>query len=123
MRFLVITVCTWLGLGWGSLLPFPAEAQWIQVGLEFINSRASVLWLAQEKGFFTKEGIEVEVISIRGGTAGAQAITSGQVQFSLSAIAATIPAIAAGSDIVELMNLEPVPAYLPPHPRRRVEDL
>ncbi len=100
-------------LGWGLLLPGPpVEAQRIQVGQEFINSRTSVLWLGQEKGFFTKEGLEVEVVPIRGGTAGAQAMTSGQIQFSLSATAASIPAIAAGSDIVELMNFEPVTAYL-----------
>ncbi len=113
MRGVVIAFSVMCGVGWG--LPSPlraAEIQRVQVGLEFINSRASVLWLGQKQGFFAKEGIEVDVIAIRGGTVGAQAITSGQVQFSLSATAASIPAIAAGSDIVELMNFEPVVGYL-----------
>ncbi len=113
MRRVGIALSVLLGLGWGLVgVPRAAEAQRIQVGLEFINSRASALWLAQEQGFFAKEGIEVEVIPIRGGTAGAQAITSGQVQFSLSATAAIVAAIAAGADIVEVMNFEPVVAYL-----------
>src|SRR3990172_308209 len=99
-------------VGWGVLSTGAAEAQKIQIGLEFINSRSSVLWVCQEQGFFSKEGLDVEVIPIRGGTAGVQAITSGQIQFSLSATAAIIPAIAAGSDVVELANIEPVAAYL-----------
>jgi len=111
MRRFAIALGVLLGLGL-LVPPGPAEAQRVQIGLEFINSRASALWIGQEQGFFTKEGIEVEAISIRGGTAGAQAITSGQVQFSFSATAASIPAIAAGADLVEIMNLEPVVAYL-----------
>ncbi len=112
MRRVVIAFSVVCGVGWGLLSPLrAAEIQRVQVGQEFINSRTSVLWLAQEKGFFAREGIEVDIIPIRGGTAGAQAITSGQVQLSLSATAASIPAIAAGSDIVELMNFEPVVAY------------
>ncbi len=112
MSLLGVAVSMLLGLGLG-LVGFPraGEAQRIQIGLEFINSRASALWVAQEQGFFAREGIEVEVISIRGGTAGAQAVTSGQVQFSLSATAAIVAPIAAGVDIVEVMNFEPVVAY------------
>lgn len=113
MRRIAIHLSVVFGLACGVLCPLhTAEAQKIQVGLEFINSRASALWLAQEQGFFAKEGVEAEVVPIRGGTAGAQAITSGQIQLSFSATAAAIPAIAAGADIVELMNFEPVVAYL-----------
>ena len=101
------------GLVWGLLFPLHrAEAQKIPIGLEFVNSRASALWVAQEEGFFAREGIDVEVIPLRGGTVGVQAMTAGQIQLSFSATAASIPAIAAGMDIVELMNLEPVLAYL-----------
>ncbi len=100
-------------LGWG--LPHPvhaAEAQRIKIGLDFVNSRAAVLWICQEQGLCAKEGIEAEVIRIRGGTAAAQAVTSGQIQLSLSGTISSFPAIAAGSDIVELMNFEPVVSYL-----------
>lgn len=112
MRRILIGLSVWLGAG-ALLTPAgAAEAPRIQFALEFINSRAAVLWVAQDKGFFARERLQVDVIPIRGGTAGAQAITAGQVQFSLSATAASLPAIAAGSDVVELMNFEPVIGYV-----------
>jgi NitT/TauT family transport system substrate-binding protein len=58
------------------------------------------LWIAQEKGFFKEEGLDVEVKFISGNTITVQALLSGQIQASWGGAAAPISAIAGGGDVV-----------------------
>ena len=69
----------------GFILPFPASAQErIRLGLSSISATNGSVWVAEEKGFFKKQGVDVEVIVIGGG--GARVISSliaGEIHFSV----------------------------------------
>ena len=80
-----------------------AQTTKVTIGVEFINARLAGLWVAQKEGFFKKQGLELNTVNISGGTQGAQAMVGGQLDLSFSAPAATIPAVAAGAQILEIM--------------------
>ena len=55
MRRIAVALSVLLGLGWGGFIPpGPAEAQRVKVGLEFINSRASVLVMPRDQGLLAR---------------------------------------------------------------------
>jgi NitT/TauT family transport system substrate-binding protein len=75
----------------------------VTIGVEFINARLACLWVAEKEGFFKKQGLEINTVNISGGTQGVQAMVGGEMDLSFSAPAATIPAVAAGAQILEIM--------------------
>src|SRR2546430_14285582 len=56
-----------------------AHSENIQVnfGVTFRNARLIPLWIADEEGFFKKQGLDVKQVNISGGTQGAQMMVSG----------------------------------------------
>ena len=60
---------------------FPAEGRTqtvpFHIGHASINSRMAPLWVAAKEGFFKKQGFDVRVVSIRGGTQVTQALLGG----------------------------------------------
>ncbi len=84
----------------------------VTVGVEFVNVRLAGLWVAEKEGFFKKQGLEINTVNISGGTQGVQAMVGGQLDLSFSAPAATIPAVAAGSQIVEIMPTTSTMPYI-----------
>ena len=85
----------------------------VTIGVEFINARLAGLWVAEKEGFFKKQGLEVTTVNISGGTQGVQAMVGGELDLSFSAPAATIPAVAAGAQILEIMpTTSTMPYYL-----------
>ena len=61
-----------------------AYAQNLQVnfGVTFRNARLMPLWIAEEEGYFKKQGLDVKQVNISGGTQGAQMMVSGGVDVS-----------------------------------------
>ncbi|HVO93764.1 MAG TPA: ABC transporter substrate-binding protein [Terriglobales bacterium] len=61
-----------------------AHSQNIQVnfGVTFRNARLVPLWIADEEGYFKKQGLDVKQVNISGGTQGAQMMVSGGVDVS-----------------------------------------
>jgi NitT/TauT family transport system substrate-binding protein len=70
------------------------------IAIPSVTIAMSPLWIAQEKGFFKEEGLDVEVKFISGNTITVQALMSGQVQACWGGAAAPISAIAGGGDAV-----------------------
>src|SRR5215475_9484886 len=58
------------------------------------------LWIAQEKGLFREEQIEVEITYIQGNIRGVQSLLAGEVQAGIAGSAGPIAARAAGEDTV-----------------------
>src|SRR5215813_8053988 len=58
------------------------------------------LWIAQEKGLFREEQIEVEITYIQGNIRGVQSLLAGEVQAGIAGSAGPIGARAAGEDAV-----------------------
>jgi len=70
----------WLFLSSGR----EAHSQNLQVnfGVTFRNARLAPLWIADEEGYFKKQGLDVKQVNISGGTQGAQMMVSGGVDVS-----------------------------------------
>ncbi len=75
MRTIVWTLFIWLALVTG------AEARRVTVGVPVLDITQSALFVARDRGYFQKEGLDVELILMRGGVAN-QALIGGNVEFT-----------------------------------------
>lgn len=66
---------------WMLLLMAPAEARRITVGVPVLDVTQSALYVARDRGFYQQEGLDVELILMRGGVAN-QALIAGNVEFT-----------------------------------------
>src|SRR5580765_3448657 len=64
-----------------------------------ISPRVAPLWAAQEQGFFKKNGIEAELIFVRGAPTLVAALTSGDMQIGYTGGTAVLGASVAGVDL------------------------
>jgi NitT/TauT family transport system substrate-binding protein len=65
---------------WAALVTC-AEARKVTVAVPVLDVTQSALFVARERGFFQKEGLEVDLILMRGGVAN-QALIAGNVEFT-----------------------------------------
>ena len=65
-----------------------------------LSGLQSPLWVAKEAGYFTKHGIDPQVLLIVGGRVITQAMLAGEVQMGVASMAALLQADAAGGDLV-----------------------
>lgn len=63
------------------------------------------LWVAQEAGYFKKNGLDVEITFISGGGNVAKALLSGDVPIAALAPSSVVEATAAGADLVVIAGL------------------
>src|SRR5919198_2515009 len=71
------------------------------------------IWVAKDAGFFTKNGLNVEPVHIRGGALITMGIMSGQLQFSGAGAESIVAARVEGGDIVLLAcPVDSDPVYL-----------
>ncbi|OGP28679.1 MAG: hypothetical protein A2038_06920 [Deltaproteobacteria bacterium GWA2_57_13] len=102
-----------------SSLIFPLAAQGkIIVGLSSVNLAFLPVYVAQEKGFFKEEGLEVLLVMFNAGATNLQALIGGDVQIMGSAFVETIGGRAAGVDIKNfwgICNLMPFQLYSQPN--------
>jgi NitT/TauT family transport system substrate-binding protein len=59
------------------------------------------MMVAQERGFFKREGLDLELIFVRGATTAVQALIANQIHFIFS-IGPQMPAVWEGNDIILL---------------------
>lgn len=83
----------------------------VTMGVVFTNVRVTPLWVAEKEGFFKKNGIDIKIVTIPGGTQGAQALLSGGIDVSFTDPTSTISAIAAGAALVEPMAITTIMPY------------
>ncbi|MCL4486597.1 MAG: ABC transporter substrate-binding protein [Chloroflexi bacterium] len=83
----------------------------ISVAYSTLNPDPLPLWVAQDEGFFKKNGLDVNLLFVNGGTQTAQALISGSVKFAATAPAAAVNADAGGADLVAVAGLVNVINY------------
>src|SRR5262249_32881871 len=83
----------------------------VTMGVAFTNARVAPLWVAEKEGFFKKNGIDIKIVTIPGGTQGAQALLSGGTDVSFTDPTSMISAIAAGAQVVEVMAITTIMPY------------
>src|SRR4029450_2503486 len=74
--------------------------QKINVAYSSISGNQAALWVAQDKGFFRKYGLEVQAVLIESGTTTSQALVSGDLPFANVAGPAVIQSNLRGADAV-----------------------
>jgi NitT/TauT family transport system substrate-binding protein len=90
-------------------LPAPLAAdrplQKINVAFSSISGNMAPLWVTQDKGFFRKNGLDVQVILIESGTTTAQALVAGDISFATLAGPAVIQSNLRGADTVMIAGI------------------
>jgi len=97
-----------LGIFWTEAW---AQMTEVNMGIAFVNARVAPLWVAEKEGFFRKNGIDIKLTHIPGGTQVAQALLSGGIDISFADPSSTISAIAAGAQLVEVMAITTIMPY------------
>jgi ABC-type nitrate/sulfonate/bicarbonate transport system substrate-binding protein len=85
-----------------ALNPFPAYGQTrpkIVIGYASMSSVATTLWVTQEKGFFAKNGLDVQTVFIPGSPTLIATLNSGDVQFGYTGGTATLGSAVGGLDL------------------------
>ena len=103
------TVASALGL---SLTLAQAQTMPVNFGVTFRNARLASLWIAEEEGFFKKQGLDVKTVNISGGTQGAQMMVSGGVDVSFDDPITCIVATAGGVPVVDIFAGTPTMPFL-----------
>ena len=80
------------------------EAVPLRVAYSAISGAMSPLWVAQEGGYFKREGLDVELLYIGGGSLLIQSMLSGDVPFAYGPSVPVINASLRGSDLVLVAN-------------------
>src|SRR5215470_8397241 len=88
-----------------------AQLTEVNMGVAFVNARVAPLWVAEKEGYFRKNGIDIKISNIPGGTQGAQALLSGGIDVSFTDPTSIISAIAAGASLVEVMAITTIMPY------------
>ena len=104
-----------LSLLWLFLLAAPrtGEAR-IVIGLSSVNIAFLPVYVAQEKGFFKDEGLDVQFVMFNSGSTNLQSLMGGDIQMMGSAFVETLGGRAAGYDIKNfwgICNLMPFELY------------
>ena len=71
----------------------------IYVGLSTLNSRVTPLWIAQERGFFAKNGLEVLLVLTRVSQPAIAALLAGEMQMVYGGSTAALGAVSSGADL------------------------
>ena len=91
-----------LALSFVLVLGHPCNAQTrakVVIGYASMSSVATTLWVAQEKGFFAKNGLDVQTIFIPGSPTLIATINTGDVQMAYTGGTATLGAAVGGLDM------------------------
>ncbi|MBI4489303.1 MAG: NrtA/SsuA/CpmA family ABC transporter substrate-binding protein [Deltaproteobacteria bacterium] len=99
--------------------------QEVKLASSGLSAVAGPFWVAKEGGHFQRQGLDLQIIYIAGGTRVAMVLLSGQVQIGWTGSGPAISAIGSGGDLVMIMSLMPtLPWHLVAAPEvRSVSDL
>ena len=76
-----------------------AELPLVRIAHGAFNEKVLALWLAREQGFFRKEGVNVEIITIRTGGQTVAALASGDVQMAYTIPGSVLSGAVGGLDV------------------------
>ena len=96
MKLLIGLVVAWLAGGSASVSAEVVRAAYPSANVQFLPA-----FVAMEKGFYKREGLDAELISVRSAVTAVQALLGNQIHFIFS-VGPQMPSIWEGSDIVLL---------------------
>ena|SRR3989338_9093974 len=83
-----------------------AQATRLKTSYSAITANNSPLWIAKEKGFFSKHYLDVQVVLIESGTTTIQALLAGETQIAQVGGPVILSSALAGADMVYIAGLE-----------------
>ena len=83
------------------------KADRIRMGYSSISGSRIGLWVAQDKGFFIRNGLQSELV-VLSGILGIQSLIAGEIQFYLGATDSAAQAASKGSDLFLFASAEPL---------------
>ena len=108
IRPLVLIIAFASGGATAASAPAPLPA--ISIAYTSISPQYSPVWIAKESGIFRKNGVNADLIYMRGGVLATQALVSGDVQFINAGGGGVVDAVLGGADIFIIaspINQEP----------------
>jgi NitT/TauT family transport system substrate-binding protein len=96
---IAVVVCAALGLPSQASAQAKPELTSVTLGLPVTTSTLLPLYLADEEGYFKKEGVDVKLVAFRGGSSMVMAVVSGSVQMGVGALSSVTVGIDAGQDL------------------------
>jgi ABC-type nitrate/sulfonate/bicarbonate transport system substrate-binding protein len=87
-----------------SLLARGVDAAPMRIAYSAVSGAMSTLWVAQEGGYFKREGLDTELLYIGGGSLLIQSMLSGEVPFAYGPSVPVINASLRGADLVLIGN-------------------
>lgn len=84
----------------------PAQPVRLQVSYSAPTANNSPIWIAKERGFLTKNGLDVQLLYIESGTTTIQALIAGETQIAQVAGTVVVSSALAGGDVVAIGGLE-----------------
>lgn len=94
-----------------TTVPTAAPLVKLKSAFSQLNPDAAPIWIAKDAGIFEKNGLDVEVLFIDGGTKHAQALISRDVAIGVTSAAPVVSADAAGAGLVLIAGLVNHPNY------------
>lgn len=83
----------------------------LNVAYSVLNPDPVAFWVAKDYGLFDKNGLDVTLVFIDGGTKTAQALIAKDVQFASTAPSGAVAATAGGADLIMVGGFVNVPNY------------
>ena len=83
------------------------KSERIRIGYSSISGSRIGLWVAQDKGFFSRNGLQTEMV-VLSGILGIQSLIAGEIQFYLGATDSAAQAASKGSDLFLFASAEPL---------------
>jgi len=99
----------WLSVFWLwtlSIGAMAAEPEKLNAGYSIYSGMTAPLWTTKEAGLFEKNGLNVQLIFLKGGTEAAQALITGDIPFAMTGGSGVISSNLAGSGTMILAGLE-----------------
>src|SRR5690349_2407189 len=87
-----------------ALLPRALNAAPMRISYSAISGAMAPLWVAQEGGYFKREGLDTELLYIGGGSLLIQSMLSGDVPLAYGPSVPVINAALRGADLVFIAN-------------------
>ena len=82
------------------------EGERLHMGYSIYSGMTAPVWATKEAGLFEKNGLNVQLVYLRGGTEAAQALVTGDIPFAMMGGSAVMASNIAGSGSVILAGIE-----------------
>ena len=110
-RFLLIALLGAAGAGMGTRPAWSALCRVTMLWVAVSGSQA-VAWVTKEGGYFTRNGVDVDLLYLAGSPTAAAALISGRVEFVQMAGPAVVTADAQGAHLVMVMGFVNQPVFV-----------